>query len=357
MNKIIKKLYYVFLRIRWGNSNGLNLLVNAYINDYKKKKSSFIHIYLIHRRGFTVDDWIISNVNKENYKKYISSVQYYKMHPINGIFSSWIDDKLTLKYICHGTILDEYMPKYYFYIDEMGNVLKLIDCPDSLYDNEIISLLNIKKRLAVKQVAGSIGEGFYCVEIKNNKYYVNGKHFNIVELKDFFSKLKLYIITEYFLPHENFQKLSNGTVNCFRYLIGRLNNKMIPIERYIRFGTQKSKFVENYAAGGILCFVNQDGEFFEGNILINGKNHIIKNHPDNGEKLEGKLPLWNEILEAVDKIDKTFPNLKYLGIDFVFTNDNKVKIIEINSLTSLDALQMKKSLLESNSKDFFIQFL
>ena len=358
MNKIMKIAYLGFLKIRWGGKiNGLFLLLNAYIDDYKKKKKSIIHTYLIHRKGFTVDDWTVSTVNRNNYKKYISSVQYYKMHPINGTFSSWIDDKLTLKYLCHGTTLDEYMPEYYFYIDEVGNVAKLADCPNSLPNNEIISVLHLKKRLAVKRIAGSFGEGFYCISTKNNKYYVNDTELTLDELDNFFDSLRQYIITEHFFPHESFCKLSNGAVNCFRYLVGRLNGKMIPIERYIRFGTKKSRFVENYAAGGVLCFVNNKGEFFEGNILIDGENHIIKTHPDNGEKLEGKLPLWDEVAEALQKIDKAFPNLKYLGIDFVFTNENKVKILEINSLTSLDALQMKKSLLESEAKDFFVQLL
>lgn len=39
MNKIMKIAYLGFLKIRWGGKiNGLFLLLNAYIDDYKKKK-------------------------------------------------------------------------------------------------------------------------------------------------------------------------------------------------------------------------------------------------------------------------------------------------------------------------------
>ena len=43
----------------------------------------------------------------------------------------------------------------------------------------------------------------------------------------------------------------------------------------------------------------------------------------------------------------------YMGIDFCITNENKVKIIEINSLSSLDSIQTDKSIYETAAADFF----
>lgn len=40
-------------------------------------------------------------------------------------------------------------------------------------------------------------------------------------------------------------------------------------------------------------------------------------------------------MEACRAFHKQFPQLEYLGIDFVVTSNDKVKILEINSLTSI----------------------
>lgn len=342
---------------RWHCSRHTLLLADTYLDDYKRKKGSFLTIFNIHRKGFSVDDWLVSGVNKDNYKSYLTSVQYYSMHPLNGQFSHWIDDKLTLKYLCSGTSLDKYMPLYYYYIDDKGNQSKLMDCENRSDDYKVIDLLKDKKDLAIKRVSGAIGEGFYYATYTDETIYVNGKKMNDNDFHNFICGLRSYIITEYFKPHKELQSISSGTVNSFRYLIGRVNGKMKRIDTYIRFGTKNSKFVENYAAGGVLCFVDKDGKFTEGNLLVDGKNMKIATHPDNGTQLCGQLPLWDEVLKAIDEFDQFFPCLQYLGIDFVFTSENKVKILEINSLTSLDALQMNGSLLEGHARDFYIQYL
>lgn len=50
---------------------------------------------------------------------------------------------------------------------------------------------------------------------------------------------------------------------------------------------------------------------------------------------------------------KVMPQMVYMGIDFCITNDNKVKIIEINSLTSLDSIQTDKSIYDTKGGEFF----
>lgn len=356
MKKIIIKVYSIFLSIRWKTGAGNWLLVGSFINDYISKKKSYFNIYRIHRKGFNVTDWCAMNLEENDYRKYVSSVGYYAMHPLNGGYSKWIDDKLTLKYLCFGTELDEYFPKYYYQIDNNGNILRLMDIEkkESVADiNEIIMLLKNTGSLAIKMIAGSIGEGFYCAEYREGKYFLNGKFLSIAEFKKKIGSLRNYIIIEYLNPHSDLAKYSSGTVNCLRYLVGRINGDLKLIKSFIRFGTIASGFVENYGVGGVLCYVDDYGKFQNGNILKNGENNIIYNHPDNNLLLKGRIPQWNKIKEIVDLFDKIFPQLNYLGFDFVITHDNKVKILEINSLTSLDAIQLDKSLLEIPEKEFF----
>lgn len=351
---ILKKSYHVFLKKRWHmkSMGGASLLGGVFAQDYRKHKNHLFEVYSIHRRGFTWDDWHVDGLTKENCAGYLKSAEYYAMHPLNGSYSHWIDDKLTLKYLCAGTKLDRYLPKYYYQIDGNGNVLALSDAPNPGNSDvsEIIALLESIGELAIKRVAGSLGEGFYKASFKNGKYSLNSTEYTRDALRDRLSKLKDYLITEYLHPHQDMVPFSADTVNTIRYLIGRnTSGKMELIKTYVRFGTEASGFVENYGAGGVLCFISNDGKFTSGNMLNldTMQNLQLQNHPDTGIELKGTIPLWAEIQEAAEAFGTYFPQMNYLGLDFVATNRNEVKILEINSLTSLDTLQLEGSILQA----------
>lgn len=236
-----------------------------YRQDYKTHKKQFLKVYFIHRQGFSWDDWHVHNLTKRNCSEYLKTVQYYAMHPLNGQYSHWIDDKLTLKYLCAGTVLDKYMPKYYYQIDDSGNVLGLSDAPDGkrfCTVTDIAELLDSCGELALKRVAGSLGEGFYKATYNGGMYYLNDAEYSKDKLVKKFGELKDYLVTEYLHPHKDMISFSADTVNTLRYLVGRdSKGKMNLIKSYIRFGTKASGFVENYAAGGVLCFVSEKGIF------------------------------------------------------------------------------------------------
>lgn len=331
---------------------GASLLGGVFVQDYRKHKNHLFEVHSIHHKGFTWDDWHVDGLTKENCAGYLKSAEYYAMHPLNGDYSHWIDDKLTLKYLCAGTELDRYMPKYYYQIDENGNVLTLSDAPNpgKSSASNIITLLESIGELAIKRVSGSLGEGFYKASFQKGKYYLNSTEYTRDALQDRLIELKDYLITEYLHPHQDMVPYSSDTVNTIRYLIGRnTSGKMELIKTYVRFGTEASGFVENYGAGGVLCFISKDGEFNSGNMLNLGtmQNQRLQKHPDTGVDLKGKIPLWVEIQKAADAFGDYFPQMNYLGLDFAVTNRNEVKVLEINSLTSLDTLQLEGSILQA----------
>lgn len=361
IKKVAARVHALILQKKWNmNSSGAGLLGGVFRQDYKKHKGELLKVYSIHRRGYSWDDWHVNELTKESCSEYLRTAQYYAMHPLNGQYSHWIDDKLTLKYLCVGTLLDKYMPKYYYQIDSNGKVLALPDA-DHQNDNcctaeDIIRLLEDLGELALKRVAGSLGEGFYKATYKDRMYYLNDATYSKDELVKKFEGLKDYLVTEYLHPHKDMIPFSADTVNTLRYLVGRDEaGKMNLIKSYIRFGTKASGFVENYAAGGVLCFVSDKGNFEYGNLLDlkEMRNSIIQKHPDTKIELKGKIPLWNEIQTAADEFGNFFPQMDYLGLDFVVTNKDEVKILEINSLTSLDAIQLQGSILKTPQGEFF----
>lgn len=358
LKKIVRKCFVIYWQKKttMRSTQGINIWADEVFSDYIMKKSSFFNLYNIHRKGYTYSDWTAMGLNRDNYKRYLSNAEYYAMHPINGRYSVWIDDKLILKYLCAGTELDRYMPRYYFLIDNAGNMHKLMDFKgdSGICTDVIIMYLKAKGALAVKKIAGSIGEGFYCFKYEaKSGYSINGVSMTEGQLREKIMQLRDYIITEYLVPHEELAAFSEGVVNCIRYLSGNINGSPVWIKGFIRFGTKNSGYVENYNAGGILCYLDQNGQFREGNILKNGRNTVITEHVDSGCPLEGTIPLWNEIRDAVSVFCQYFPMLKYLGFDFVVTKTNEVKILEINSLTSLDVLELRESIYDTEAKRFY----
>ncbi|WP_276911949.1 hypothetical protein [Hallella colorans] len=67
---------------------------------------------MIHLKGWSYNDWQICGITDKTRKQYLSTAEYASLHPLNGAYSTWIDDKLTLKYILHGTEAGQYMPNY-----------------------------------------------------------------------------------------------------------------------------------------------------------------------------------------------------------------------------------------------------
>ena len=257
-----------------------------------------------------------------------------------------------------------YMPKYYYQVNDSGNVLALSDAPNEQKGQctaeSIIECLKTTGELAVKRISGSLGEGFYKASYKDGKYYLNDKVYSERELVKAIGELKDYLITEYLHPHKDLVPYCADTANCIRYLIGRDDNgEMKRIKSFIRLGTVASGFVENYNAGGVLCYINENGDFENGNIFDShsGRNRIVSEHPDTKQQLVGKIPLWSEVQNAAEQFGVTYPQMQYSGIDFVITNKNEVKILEINSLTSLDSLQLDGSILKMPQGEFFKQHL
>ena len=331
-----------------------------FLSDYLKNKKRLLYVWKIHKKGFTVEDWEICRLNKSIYKNYLSSKKYASIHPINGYYSKIIDDKLGIKYLFSGTDLKSIMPEYYFIIDEDGIISGMMDLKrrkDKFDIQDVIELLKEKNELALKLLTGSLGKGFYRLSLENDNICVNGKPMTPKDFDKFIQECRNYAIMEYLRPHPELAKYWSSTSNTIRYLTGKVNGEWRMIKSYIRFGSNVSGEVENFARGGVLCYLSENGEFSEGLILKKGKPQDISTHPDNGVKLMGKIPEWNKILDVSKKIQKFLPMTKYMGYDFVVTDKQEVKLLEINSLTSLDGLQMKGSILETENGKWFFKSL
>lgn len=338
-------------------------IYQSLLRDYVKRPAdaSLLEILKIHRKGFLVSDWKVMGLTDENYKNYLSSKQYSSFHPINGYYSKLIDDKMVIKYVLNGTELAKYAPDYYLLIDESGHIFPLMDCEtkkEAYTAQDVLELLKEKKALAIKLATGSIGKGFYKGEYADGRAFVNGEAMTDEQFCRFVGTLKNYIVSEYLRPHPDLAAFWPDTANTLRYLLCRIDEDYCMLKSFIRFGSKKTGYVENFNRGGVMCYIQEDGSFDGGYVIQSSGKELsarpVSEHPDTKLPLQGVIPHWDEIQKAAVGIAKLLPQTRFLGYDFVVTDDDRVKLLEINSLTSLDALEMDTSILQTEvGRKFF----
>lgn len=365
LKNLPKRLYQMYLSKHWNLSwYASGALMYDFLFDYAARKLPLKEVLRIHAKGFSVYDWCYCGITHETSHKYLSNVDYSRPHPYNGEYSKWIDDKLTLKHICAGTPVDQYMPEYYYHIDETGKVLRLMDChlgTGMASAVEVSLLLEEKRTLAIKRLKGAVGNGFYKAEYAHGDYFLNGEKMTQEIFCSKVNTLRNYLVTEYFFPHVEFARYCTTTPGCIRYAACRVDGALKLLASFVRFGTSKSGFVENYGSSGemcLVCSVDDNGYYRHGSQLdpVTYERCLLDRHPDTGVTLTGRIPHWEEICRAVKIFGEQFPQLVYLGFDFVVTSDDRVKILEINSLSSIDCLQEERSVFDSPAGAFFLKY-
>ena len=344
IKRIPRNLYGQYLGKKWGISRDFRfVLADIFINDYKQKWIPAREIRCAHKNGFDAETWVLCELNQDKCRSYLSEAAYFSMYPLNGSFTKWIDDKLTLKYLCCGTGLDAYMPEYYYQLDTTGRVLCLPDCPDNQQTatvEDVLALLRSKGALAIKLMNGAFGKGFYKAECSNGIYSLNGKQMDEAAFKDALSNMRGYLITEYFYAHPDLQNFCPETPGSIRFVAGCRTGKPEMLTAGLAAGRMHSGFVDN-ASNHVWCSLDENGCFRSGELVDREQRKLVTltEHPDTKKRLEGKIPHWEQIVQIVEQFCRHFPQLTYLGFDFVVTSDDRIKILEINSLSALDCFQ------------------
>lgn len=361
IEKIIKKLLFKYLLKKGFAFYMVDYYGNHIINDIFRNEENipFSKRMWALKRGFCADKIKMYNLTEENYKKYLSDYDYYRIFPLNNRYSMWIDDKLTMKYTLNK--FDEFLPEYYANIDLKGNIKYLMDYPKQVDKNVkgIIEVLKEKGHLAVKKVSGAASEGFYELAY-NGDYYVNNEPYTLKKLEKFISNLRGYLITEFIIQHSLYRKIWNGSVHTLRVQTIKENGKEPEcLFSFIRLGSKKILNAIGSADLGVTANVNREtGEITSG-FLKNEKGEWEETivHPDTKVEIVGKIPHWEYILNKCIEMHEYMGELEYLGFDVIIT-DEGFKICEINSHSGIRPVQRYIPFLEDvKCREYFEKYL
>jgi hypothetical protein len=360
LKRIPRRLILRRLRSIGYSSYSAPILLDRWYQDiFSNKKTTLSQKLWAQKRGFLSDKINYFGLTNNNYKDYLSEFDYFWLHPINGAYSHWIDDKLTTKYILQP--FSEYLPEYYYHFYN-GEILRLADCPYGYQQTirGVMDLLKEKHHLAAKFNSGNKGDGFNKLTFDDPGYYINNILSTGDEMDEFIGFLlenqkDEYLITEYVQAHRDFERIFNEIPSTVRIMVIREKNQSPRILfANIFFAEKKTGIVNNSGLGGVLCLVDIDsGLYSDGKTYMDGKYIDCKYHPDTNVLLEGVLPNWPLICGKIQEICKYIPQLRLMGFDIIITNDG-FKILEINSHPGLSYMQSYFPVFKTeNAREFF----
>ena len=125
------------------------------------------------KRGFMPEQVAQMGLTEENYRDYISAKDYAFLRPLNGTYSKWITDKVTIHTIFKP--FRQYMPAVYYQLSKRYDETQIIP----LYDDnagdtwdDVLELIREKKAVTA---AASNGAYASTVEYRDGSFWFDGK--------------------------------------------------------------------------------------------------------------------------------------------------------------------------------------
>jgi len=359
VKKIIVKIYKTIKKSLVYTHN-----IYRVIRDKGNCKVSFFNRIKANLKGFRSDQWIYYNLSEHDPTKFISDFEWYFTKNINRQYRLVMDNKNIFTEI-FSRYLD--VPNIYYYIKK-GQVYSLNSSRNST--DEIIKILNKKKKLILKPINGGEGLNVHVIsksisdqQRKNlsefDKLYYDDELSDKNRLRSLLKSLDEYIITEFIEQHNYAKQLYERTTNTIRIIT--LNNPsfgkiIIPCAIH-RIGRDASFPVDNFSKGGLTVEIDLESGCLgraasfldcQGSELI-----FMSRHPDNNEQITGiTVPYWEKIKSTLIEIARKFPYIFFIAWDVVVT-EKGFSVIEINRSSGLNIFQIFGGMRESYLGDFY----
>ena len=325
-----------YLSIRW---------IQDVWKDFRTNKEASLGQKLwAYKRGFLSYRIKQYGITDENIGEYISDFEYKWLRHINPKYRKWMEDKITVKYVC--SAYNNCFPEYYYHIIcKNGNnkVISMMDLPDGYVNSfeDIFKLVQEKGVLALKPDEGSHGDGFYKFTYENGQYQLNYQNVTKQDVLDILEDINnQYLVTEYINMCDELKAVYDGAVNTVRMLVFKRDGIEPQVcNAYVRFGSKATGAVDNVGAGGMTATIDvATGHFHDAKIVINNSIEDCPVHPDTGVPIDGYLPHWEEVKKQVMDVTRSIKQLEFFGVDLAVTNDG-IKFPEINRFPDYPAVE------------------
>lgn len=313
--------YHTWYRKIWKYHYKIDVGLNGRMPFYDKIKYNAL--------GFTVEDYFNLNLKENDYHKYISFQERWRLEKINGCYGDVLGQKLLFERL-FGSVVN--VPHIYCW-SRKG---KFFD----IYNGSAVRIAEIvqgaKTIIAKPSRSAGGGTGVHKIEYKDKGYWIDGKHLTEEAFFDQVSAYDDYIFTQYIEPGAYSKEIFSETANSIRVVtVINDNEEAELLFAYHRFGCSESVPVDNTSSGGLFCLVDLETGMLGKAKRITEPGNTFTHHPDTGKKIEGvEVPGWDKITAQLKHAHEVFRFFAFFAWDVVVTDDG-FWILEINRASDM----------------------
>lgn len=300
------------------------------------ESSALKRLKLAFNGGFTVDQYYLFDFKHNDRKEYLSEYDWFKSRMLNKPYDYMLNNKLVTSQMLKEIVK---IPEVYAF--KQNKKLKVGDLVE-IQIHDIWQILLKKKSAIIKPIFAGKGAGIYKIEVdRDNAIHVNGEVTRPIQIEQLIRGKNNWLMCECIQQHSYAQAIYPGAVNTIRILvIKNYDNRREIVYAVHRFGTCNTGVVDNGSKGGIVAKVDlYTGELSVGRSMFNLEKYV--KHPDTGKMILGtRIPKWEEIKQKIVAVSETFDDIKMIAWDVVLTKDEQVCIIEGNSSSGVNILQL-----------------
>lgn len=317
------------------------------------------------RHGFLSKADIIYDIDERTHYQYLSEYQRELTRSINGRWQEALRNKLLFHRLLRP--FDAYRPTVYGYLkqgrfvpidasnhsSDPENASTATTRPTANADDAVTQVshqLKADGRLVLKPTYGAVGNRILVCSWFDDCYRVNGDERTDTEFDALITDLDEYLVCEFVEQAPYAAELYPGSTNTLRILTmwdPKLDEPFIPFAVQ-RIGTNSSAPVDNWSRGGLSAEVDRDTGELSQAVQYPYGDHLEKytNHPETETQIAGtKVNGWRTVRDKILHIAANFPQLLYVGWDVLIGEDGEFTIIEANSCSDVDLLQVHRPLL------------
>lgn len=323
--------------------------------------STSTKVYLAHK-GFNIQAAVLYDLDRLD--QYVpDDARVDKGWAINDEFRPALDNK----YLFHRLLADhsDHLPTIYALIKDgqfhprNGKIEKEAS-PDTNVISGVSDIFEVGQKAVFKPLAGGGGQDIYILEKEGDGFLLNGKSTSDERVVKKISSIDPCIATSHVEQAEYASHLYPESVNTIRMLTmvdPETQEVFSPIAIH-RMGGKGSAPVDNWSSGGYCAQIDQETGVLGPAVQSPTSEDLEwwEEHPDTGSPIKGvRIPRWDNIRDSVTGIAEQIKFIPYIGWDIVVTPDS-FTIIEANTNTDVDLLQVHKPLLEDKRAERFYRY-
>ncbi|MDN4605922.1 sugar-transfer associated ATP-grasp domain-containing protein [Sporosarcina highlanderae] len=307
-------------RIQKANT-GLNTPLKK---DYEEKINNYWH----RKNGIKI---------KKNWHQAYSVVNgvYDEKYIPEDIFYSLIEPKLNFMPFQEAYSDKNFYTTFFKNVKEPIIILRNINSNYYSNDFENLSfeeaeckLKNFPKKVVVKpSIDSGGGKNVQILNCHNGILYRGAEKITLMNIEREYGGSN-FIIQECLEQHDSLNDIYPSSLNTIRVISLRQNNKIHLLSTVVRFGNNGGN-VDNQAAGGLSCGVNEKGDFNEYAIDKFGKKYF--EHPyTNFQFSKGKIHDFKSLLDVVTNLHGQLKYFNLVSWDIALGKDGSPILIELN---------------------------